>query len=137
MQTDSTSHTMSIYEREAQLVIDYSELEAELRVRHQVSSLNYFFVLCVVLCLLRPICTKTFAQHTNTLIYVYIQILQGEELEVYLEKLRESVLSIEGVLHRTTAPNLKALEKMREVKQKLHGVKEGISLFMDQVLPVC
>lgn len=132
MQTDRTSDTTSIYEREAQLVIDYSELMAELRVRHQVSSLYYFFVLFIKTSMHQNVCTTH--QYTK---YVYIQILQGEELEVYLEKLRESVLSIEGVLHRTTAPNLKALEKMREVKQKLHGVKEGISLFMDQVLPVC
>lgn len=33
---------------------------------------------------------------------------------------------MEGVLHRTTAPNLKALQKMIEVKDKLQGVTEGI-----------
>lgn len=47
----------------------------------------------------------------------------------YLERLTESLSSIEGVLHRTTAPNLKALEKMREVKDNLQGVTEGILLF--------
>uniref|UniRef100_A0A8D3E7H2 Structural maintenance of chromosomes protein n=1 Tax=Scophthalmus maximus TaxID=52904 RepID=A0A8D3E7H2_SCOMX len=77
-ESESTSATMGIYEREAQLVIDYSELEAELR-----------------------------------------------EVEAYLEKVKESVSSIEGVLHRTTAPNLKALAKMREVNNKLQGVTEA------------
>lgn len=55
--------------------------------------------------------------------------LAEEELETSLEKLKESVSSIEAVLHRTTTPNLKALEKMREVKDKLQGVTEGILLF--------
>uniref|UniRef100_A0A7N6BWB5 Structural maintenance of chromosomes protein n=1 Tax=Anabas testudineus TaxID=64144 RepID=A0A7N6BWB5_ANATE len=40
-------------------------------------------------------------------------------------KLKDSVSSVEAVLHRTTAPNLKALEKMREVKDKLQGVTEA------------
>uniref|UniRef100_A0A3Q1BKE6 SMC hinge domain-containing protein n=1 Tax=Amphiprion ocellaris TaxID=80972 RepID=A0A3Q1BKE6_AMPOC len=35
--SESTSVTMDVYEREAHLVIDYSELEAELRVRHKCS----------------------------------------------------------------------------------------------------
>lgn len=56
-----------------------------------------------------------------------MQSLQAEEeVEAYLEKLKESLSTVEGVLHRTTAPNLKALEKMREVKDKLHGVTQGI-----------
>uniref|UniRef100_A0A7N6FM43 SMC hinge domain-containing protein n=1 Tax=Anabas testudineus TaxID=64144 RepID=A0A7N6FM43_ANATE len=42
-----------------------------------------------------------------------------------LYKLKDSVSSVEAVLHRTTAPNLKALEKMREVKDKLQGVTEA------------
>uniref|UniRef100_A0A665WP46 Structural maintenance of chromosomes protein 1B-like n=1 Tax=Echeneis naucrates TaxID=173247 RepID=A0A665WP46_ECHNA len=50
-----------------------------------------------------------------------------EEVEAYLEKLKESVSSIEQVLHHTSAPNLKALEKMREVTDKLQGLTEGIS----------
>lgn len=55
-----------------------------------------------------------------------VQGLQAEEeVEAYLERLKESVSSVEAVLHRTTAPNLKALEKMREVKDKLQGVTEG------------
>ncbi|XP_073327965.1 structural maintenance of chromosomes protein 1B [Pagrus major] len=83
-ESESTSATMDIYEREARLVIDYSSLEAELRS------------------------------------------LQAEqEVEAYLEKLKESLSAIEGVLHRTTAPNLKALEKMRKVKDKLQGVTQA------------
>uniref|UniRef100_A0A671TT93 Structural maintenance of chromosomes 1B n=1 Tax=Sparus aurata TaxID=8175 RepID=A0A671TT93_SPAAU len=84
-ESESTSATIDIYEREAQLVIDYSSLEAELGVRHG----------------------------------------QEEEVEAYLEKLKESLSTVEEVLHRTTAPNLKALEKMREVKDKLHGVTQA------------
>lgn len=62
---------------------------------------------------------------------IWPQSLQAEEEEVeaYLERLTESLSSIVGVLHRTTAPNLKALEKMREVKDNLQGVTEGILLF--------
>lgn len=47
-----------------------------------------------------------------------------------MEKLKESVSTLEAVLHRTTPPNLKALERMREVKDKLQGVTEGIQLVM-------
>lgn len=43
-----------------------------------------------------------------------------------MERLKESLSSVEGVLHRATAPNLKALEKMGELKLKLDGVTEGI-----------
>lgn len=46
-----------------------------------------------------------------------------------MDRLKESVSSIEEVLHRTTAPNLKALEKMRNVKDKLQGVTDGTLLF--------
>ncbi|XP_040894537.1 structural maintenance of chromosomes protein 1B [Toxotes jaculatrix] len=83
-ESESTLVTMDVYEREAQLVIDYSEVEAELRRLHA-----------------------------------------EEDVEAYLERLKESVSSIEGVLHRTTTPNLKALEKMRKVKDKLQGVTEA------------
>uniref|UniRef100_A0A3B5KX13 SMC hinge domain-containing protein n=1 Tax=Xiphophorus couchianus TaxID=32473 RepID=A0A3B5KX13_9TELE len=51
--------------------------------------------------------------------------VQCEQLEAHMEKLKESVSSLEEVLHRTTPPNLKALEKMREVKDKLQGVTEA------------
>ncbi|KAM7415108.1 hypothetical protein PAMA_019774 [Pampus argenteus] len=83
-ESESTSATMHIYDREAELVIDYSGLRAELR-----------------------------------------NVQSEQELEACMETLKESVSSIEGVLHRTTAPNLKAMEKMREVKDKLQGVKEA------------
>ncbi|XP_034541562.1 structural maintenance of chromosomes protein 1B [Notolabrus celidotus] len=82
-ESESTSGTMHIYEREALLVIDYSDLGADLRG------------------------------------------LQEEvEAEAYLQKMKESVSTIELTLHRTPAPNLKALGKMREVKDKLLGVTE-------------
>ncbi|XP_059191637.1 structural maintenance of chromosomes protein 1B [Centropristis striata] len=80
-ESESTSATLTIYEREAQLVIDYSGLDPELR-----------------------------------------RLQTDEEVEAYLDRLKESMSSIEALLHRTTAPNLKALEKLREVKDKLQGV---------------
>ncbi|KAM6937011.1 structural maintenance of chromosomes protein 1B [Xenentodon cancila] len=82
--SESTSATMDIYERESQLVIDYSELEAELK-----------------------------------------SLQTEEEMEAYLEKLKESISSIEAALHHTTPPNLKVLEKMRDVRDKLQGVTEA------------
>ncbi|XP_054476099.1 structural maintenance of chromosomes protein 1B [Anoplopoma fimbria] len=82
--SESTSTTMNIYEREAQLVIDFSGLEPELR-----------------------------------------RLQTEEEVEAFMERLKESVSSVEGVLHRTTTPNLKALAKMREVKDKLQGVTDA------------
>ncbi|XP_071375604.1 structural maintenance of chromosomes protein 1B [Centroberyx affinis] len=84
VESESTSTTMDIYEREAQLVIDYSGLGTELR-----------------------------------------RLQEEEEMEAQLGRLRESVSSTEGVLQHTTAPNLKALEKMREVKNKFQGVMEA------------
>uniref|UniRef100_A0A7N6ALV5 SMC hinge domain-containing protein n=1 Tax=Anabas testudineus TaxID=64144 RepID=A0A7N6ALV5_ANATE len=83
-ESESTSATLDVYEREAQMVIDYSALEGEFR-----------------------------------------GLQTDEEVEAYLDKLKDSVSSVEAVLHRTTAPNLKALEKMREVKDKLQGVTEA------------
>uniref|UniRef100_A0A8C7YL96 Structural maintenance of chromosomes protein n=1 Tax=Oryzias sinensis TaxID=183150 RepID=A0A8C7YL96_9TELE len=81
--SESTAATLNIYEREAQLLIDYSDLQSQLRVK---------------------------------------------EMEAALEKLRESVSNTEGVLHNTTAPNLKALEKMREVKDKWQEVTDAFDL---------
>uniref|UniRef100_A0A3Q3WRR2 Structural maintenance of chromosomes protein n=1 Tax=Mola mola TaxID=94237 RepID=A0A3Q3WRR2_MOLML len=80
-ESGSTSATMDIYEREAQLIIDYSSLAAQLEVR--------------------------------------------QEVEAYVAGLKESLSSIEGVLLRTSAPNLKALEKMNAMKEKLQGVAEA------------
>uniref|UniRef100_A0A665WP19 Structural maintenance of chromosomes protein n=1 Tax=Echeneis naucrates TaxID=173247 RepID=A0A665WP19_ECHNA len=87
VESESMSTTMDIFEREAQLVIDYSELTEELR-----------------------------------------SLEADEEVEAYLEKLKESVSSIEQVLHHTSAPNLKALEKMREVTDKLQGLTEAFDV---------
>ncbi|KAM9376219.1 structural maintenance of chromosomes protein 1B [Pholidichthys leucotaenia] len=83
-ESESTAATMDIYEREAQLVIDYSQLDDEVK-----------------------------------------NLQSEEEINAQLEMLSESVSSIEEVLHRTAAPNLKALEKMKEVKKKLQEVKEA------------
>ncbi|XP_075945914.1 structural maintenance of chromosomes protein 1B [Anarhichas minor] len=83
-ESESTSTTLNIYEREAQLVIDYSGLDAELRI-----------------------------------------LQTEEEVEAFMERLKESVSSVEGVLHRTTTPNLKALAKMREVRDKLQEVTDA------------
>lgn len=38
-ESESTFTTLDLYDREAQLVIDYSSLAAELRVRHETSLL--------------------------------------------------------------------------------------------------
>ncbi|XP_047453101.1 structural maintenance of chromosomes protein 1B [Mugil cephalus] len=83
-ESESSSWTLDIYEREAQIIIDYSLVQAELRT-----------------------------------------LKSEKEMEDYLEKLKQSVTSVEGVLHRTAAPNLKALQKMTEVKDKLQGVTEA------------
>lgn len=62
-------------------------------------------------------------------LYLFAQpqrLQTDEEMEAYLERLKESLSSVEGVLYRTAVPNLKALEKMEEVKDKLQGMAEGI-----------
>lgn len=54
------------------------------------------------------------------------QGLQTEEqVEAYLHRLREELASVEALLYHTTAPNMKALEKVREVKDKFQDVAEG------------
>lgn len=117
-ESESTFATMDVYEREAQLVIDYSSLMAELVVRHQPSLLPHFSL------------SRAYMVHVWYTVYAddpSPQSLEAEEeVEAYVERLKESLSSIEGVLHRTTAPNLKALEKMGELKVKLQGVTEGI-----------
>lgn len=57
-------------------------------------------------------------------------------MEAYIQRLTENLSSIKGVLHRTTAPNLKAVEKMREVKDKLLGVTEGLLRFDVEILNI-
>ncbi|XP_029992400.1 structural maintenance of chromosomes protein 1B isoform X2 [Sphaeramia orbicularis] len=83
-ESGSTGTTMDLFEREAQLIIDYSVLQEEFR-----------------------------------------NLQDDEEVNSCLEKLKDSVTSIEEVLNRTAVPNLKALEKMREVREKLHGLMEA------------
>ncbi|KAJ8262036.1 hypothetical protein GJAV_G00161360 [Gymnothorax javanicus] len=53
--------------------------------------------------------------------------LEGvEEVETESKRLQEVVSSLEGVLQRSTAPNLKALEKIKEVK---HMYQEVVDAF--------
>ncbi|KAM9807852.1 structural maintenance of chromosomes protein 1B [Neosynchiropus ocellatus] len=80
---DGSSASMSLYEREALLTIDYSGLKAEFK-------------------------------NVNT-----------EEVPGILERLKESIASSEGVLRQTSAPNLKALEKMRAVNNVLQVLNEA------------
>ncbi|KAJ0029120.1 hypothetical protein NQD34_004117, partial [Periophthalmus magnuspinnatus] len=85
-ESESTLSTVEIYEREAQIIIDYSGLRES------------------------------------------VQCLQEEqEVEACVEHLTDSLLSLEEVLGRTVAPNLKALEKMRQVKEKLHDITEAFN----------
>ncbi|XP_030637388.1 structural maintenance of chromosomes protein 1B [Chanos chanos] len=52
-------------------------------------------------------------------------LMEEEEKEKQLGCLHEAVSSLEGLLQRSTAPNLKALEKMREVKESYQVVLEA------------
>uniref|UniRef100_A0A8C7LCF2 Structural maintenance of chromosomes protein n=1 Tax=Oncorhynchus kisutch TaxID=8019 RepID=A0A8C7LCF2_ONCKI len=62
----------------------------------------------------------------NVCVCLYVQQdLAGEEVDPQVERLKETVSSLEGVLQRSTAPNLKALEKMRVVKDKFQGVVDA------------
>lgn len=116
--SESTTATMDIYEREAQLAIDYSGLEEELTVRRRI--LNIPFSALV-----------QFNIHWANDGLICWQILaEDEEIDAQMEKLKESVSSAEKVLSCTSASNLKALEKKREVKDKLEAVTEGIYLLM-------
>uniref|UniRef100_A0A4W4H756 SMC hinge domain-containing protein n=1 Tax=Electrophorus electricus TaxID=8005 RepID=A0A4W4H756_ELEEL len=52
--------------------------------------------------------------------------LTGEqEVENQLETLKEKVLSLEKLIHASKPPNLKALEKMREVKDSFRGIVDA------------
>uniref|UniRef100_A0AAQ4PPT2 Structural maintenance of chromosomes protein n=1 Tax=Gasterosteus aculeatus aculeatus TaxID=481459 RepID=A0AAQ4PPT2_GASAC len=86
VQVTLTSATLSIYEREAQLVVDYSSLEPELR-----------------------------------------SLQAEEEVEAFLEQLEKSVSSIKRVLCHTSVPNMKALAKMKDVKDKLEEVTDAFN----------
>lgn len=61
--------------------------------------------------------------------------LQGlqeeEEAEAYLHRLREALTSAEAMLYHTSAPNMKALDKIREVKDKFQDVAEGSFCYLD------
>lgn len=58
------------------------------------------------------------------------QSLQAEEeVEAFLEQLEKSVSSIKRVLCHTSVPNMKALAKMKDVKDKLEEVTDGTSSF--------
>uniref|UniRef100_A0A667YJS6 Structural maintenance of chromosomes protein n=1 Tax=Myripristis murdjan TaxID=586833 RepID=A0A667YJS6_9TELE len=77
------------------------------KMRHQKSGKYCTVCVCVCVC-------------------VCVQRLESEEdVEAQQVNLRESVSSIEEVLHRTTAPSLKALEEMRDVKENYQGVVEA------------
>ncbi|XP_056106975.1 structural maintenance of chromosomes protein 1B [Rhinichthys klamathensis goyatoka] len=87
IQLDSESQsisTLDIYEREAQLMFDYSTLDKGLKA-----------------------------------------LTDESELEVQLEKLKESVSSLESMIMMSRAPNLKALEKIRDVKDSYREVMDA------------
>uniref|UniRef100_A0A671LU54 Structural maintenance of chromosomes protein 1B-like n=1 Tax=Sinocyclocheilus anshuiensis TaxID=1608454 RepID=A0A671LU54_9TELE len=76
--------TLDIYEREAQMVFDYSTLDSGLKA-----------------------------------------ITEESEVEAELEKLKEGVSSLESMIMMSRAPNLKALEKIREVKDSFREVMDA------------
>ncbi|KAF4095027.1 hypothetical protein G5714_024105 [Onychostoma macrolepis] len=87
IQLDSESQsisTLDIYEREAQMVFDYSTLDRGLKAPTEES-----------------------------------------EVEAELEKLKEGVSSLESMIMMSRAPNLKALEKIREVKDSFREVMDA------------
>nr|XP_023666114.1 structural maintenance of chromosomes protein 1B-like isoform X2 [Paramormyrops kingsleyae] len=84
LDSETTIVTADIYERERQMVIDYSALRREL------------------------------------------QELEGEEeVESELEKLQETLDSLETALQHSGTPDLKALQKMNEVKGMFHEIVEA------------
>ncbi|XP_043084772.1 structural maintenance of chromosomes protein 1B [Puntigrus tetrazona] len=76
--------TLDIYEREAQMVFDYSTLDSGL---------------------------KTLGEES--------------EVEAELEKLKDGISSLESMIMMSRAPNLKALEKIREVKDSFREVMDA------------
>ncbi|CAN9498997.1 unnamed protein product [Ophioblennius macclurei] len=82
--SESTAATMYIYERESQLVVDFSAIESQLGRQ-----------------------------------------MSDEQMNAYMKQLRESISSTDSVLLQTTAPDLKALEKMTELKEKLVEAREA------------
>lgn len=53
------------------------------------------------------------------------ELEREEEVESELEKLQETLDSLETALQRSGTPDLKALQKMNEVKEMFHGIVEG------------
>ncbi|XP_051545769.1 structural maintenance of chromosomes protein 1B [Myxocyprinus asiaticus] len=87
IQLDSESQsisTLDIYEREAQIVFDYSALDRGLKA-----------------------------------------LTEESEVQAELEKLKEGVSSLECMIMVSRAPNLKALEKMKEVKDSFREVMDA------------
>ncbi|XP_041927826.1 structural maintenance of chromosomes protein 1B isoform X1 [Alosa sapidissima] len=87
VQLDSESQstcTLDIYEREEQMLIDYSALADELKA-----------------------------------------VSEEGEVEKALQGLREKLSSLDGVIQRSEPPNLKALEKMREIKDSFRNVVDA------------
>lgn len=53
-------------------------------------------------------------------------LTEESEVEAMLEKLKEGVSSLESMIMMSRAPNLKALEKIREVKDSYREVLDGM-----------
>lgn len=54
-------------------------------------------------------------------------LAEEQEVMTQLEVLREKVSSLERMIHMSKPPNMKALEKMIEVKDTFRGVADGIN----------
>lgn len=90
IQLDSESQsvsTLDIFEREAQMVFDFSALDNSLKM-----------------------------------------LTEESEVEAMLEKLKEGVSSLESMIMMSRAPNLKALEKIREVKDSYREVLDAFDI---------
>ncbi|TRY54525.1 hypothetical protein DNTS_033392 [Danionella cerebrum] len=79
--------TLDIYEREAQMVFDFSPLDSSLK-----------------------------------------SLCEESEIEAMQEKLKEGVSSLEALILKSRAPNLKALEKIREVKDSYRDVMDAFEM---------
>ncbi|XP_026884598.2 structural maintenance of chromosomes protein 1B isoform X3 [Electrophorus electricus] len=77
-------------------------------------------------------CTLDIYERERQMVFDYgpledkLKSLTGEqEVENQLETLKEKVLSLEKLIHASKPPNLKALEKMREVKDSFRGIVDA------------
>lgn len=59
--------------------------------------------------------------------YCGLKALQEEDMESYIRRMSKSLAEVEGVLHHTTMPNLKALENLWELKETLQEATAGAS----------